>query len=252
MEMLRRFLITNKTNRMQIKKLDKPEIEEGITLDLVNSPDVTLKTSPVIFQKGDEPVTLVKCSTGYWVCYEPGKYLKDDKGRMLVFNQRECQIARARYLLYFADKEKQEAAENLMIRRRNQVQAAIENMRNNIDKAISRAKGEKDLTYTLVCVCGDEAKKHYETETSRMAELLPEMESMYQRIIAAFEKGNITGLLDFFDIEKSENPVFSGLYNNDNDMRILKNTFSKEALERSGGNIEMLLARLKIEKEYSL
>ena len=233
---------------MLIKKLSRQEIDEGLTLALVNSPDATRKPSPVMFQKDDEPVNLVKCSTGYWVCYEPGKYLRDEKGRLMVLGQRECQIARARYLFHFADMEKQQETEKLLSSRRDKVQKAIENMRKNIDSSMERSNGNRCLLEFMT----DEHQQKYKAETERITRLLPQMEDMYRKVVESFEKGNIAELLDYFDIEKAENPVFTARYDNDNEMRVLKNSFGKAALDAAGGNIERLLARLQIEKEYSL
>lgn len=58
-----------------------------------------------MFKAGDEPVDIMECSTGYWVHTSDG-YLRDDKGYLIVFGRRECQIARARYLMNHGEEEK--------------------------------------------------------------------------------------------------------------------------------------------------
>lgn len=99
---------------MKIKRLSKEESLEGLTLELVNSIDMEKNFSPIQLRKDDEPVKLLQSLTGYNVLYDDNKVLKDNQNKPFVLNVRECQIGRARYLLKFLDKEKNEKTMELV------------------------------------------------------------------------------------------------------------------------------------------
>lgn len=91
--------------RIEFKRISKELIKEGITIDLLNKVQNSGKLSPVMFQKGDEPVNLVRCNPDfYWVLLDDGAYLKDTKG-LMKFDIKTCIIARARYLINYKDIE---------------------------------------------------------------------------------------------------------------------------------------------------
>lgn len=84
--------------------------KEGITSQFLKSINMNQEYSPVQLMPNEEPVKLIKCSTGYWVMLEYGEYLKDDKRRLVVIPEKEAKIGRARYLLNFKEEfEKQMA-----------------------------------------------------------------------------------------------------------------------------------------------
>lgn len=64
----------------------------------------------------EEPVNLLKCSKGYWIKDEDGRYLKDEKGQLYVVTEKEALIGRARYTLNF-QKDIQEQQIQLEIRK---------------------------------------------------------------------------------------------------------------------------------------
>lgn len=91
---------------MNIKKLDKSDLNEGLTIDFVNNIDLNKNHSPVLFSFNDDPVKTLKCSNGYWVSFGFDDMAKDKDGKLIVFSEREIQIARARFLLRNPEIEK--------------------------------------------------------------------------------------------------------------------------------------------------
>lgn len=92
-----------------------------------------------MFKAGDEPVDIMECSTGYWVHTSDG-YLRDDKGYLIVFGRRECQIARARYLMNHGEEEKRLEAERVLEQRKRKIQEKLD-----IFKRILRILGNTQL-----------------------------------------------------------------------------------------------------------
>lgn len=82
---------------LTIKSLSKSEKEEGLTLELVNDKGFLKTYTPVVLQRGDEPIKLIECSLGYWVLLDDDTFLRDKKG-LYVVSFKEAQIGRARYI----------------------------------------------------------------------------------------------------------------------------------------------------------
>jgi hypothetical protein len=90
-----------------IASLSKAELElEGITSQLLAKAATVRIDTPVQLQPGDEPVSLLKCNTGYWVKV-PGGFLKNANGQMYVVTPKEAQIGYIRYALNFRDEFRQ-------------------------------------------------------------------------------------------------------------------------------------------------
>ncbi len=65
----------------------------------------------------DKPLFATKCSNGYWISYEYGKFLKDKNGKLKVFSKPEIEEFHESYKLdfplqYKQDIAKKEAREN--------------------------------------------------------------------------------------------------------------------------------------------
>lgn len=238
---------------MEIKKLTKEEQSEGLTLDLVNAVNLKKRTSPVMFKKGDEPVNLMACSKGYWVNTSDG-FLKDSENNLLVFKERECQIARARYLFYHADDEKKKDAEKLLESRKKKIQEKLDIFKKNIE-TIEAYTNENSQTAQLVrileSVITAEQKEFIRLENERKVALLPKMKKEYEMLVAEFERENYNYLLNVMGIEKIENPV-SFKFDNEKDMRVLKNSFGAKAIEEADGDVNKLFARMKIEQQSNI
>ncbi|WP_106827665.1 hypothetical protein [Parabacteroides pacaensis] len=233
---------------MEIKKLTKEEIAEGLTLNFVNKVNLKKKCSPVMFKAGDEPVGIMECSTGYWVHTSEG-YLRDEKGRLIVFDIRACQIARARYLMNHGEEEKRKEAERVLEQRKKKILEKLNIFKNNI---------EDIRQYTIEGSAMNELMKVFESEDPRVKAKfnrkianLPKMEAQYEWLVSEFEKGNYNLLLDIMRIEKIPNPITFRLDNED-DMRMLKNAFGKQAIDEAQGDVNKLYARLKVEQMYNM
>ena len=238
---------------MKINKLTKDEKAEGLTLDLVNKVNLRKKCSPVMFKAGDEPVGIMECSTGYWVHTSDG-YLRDDKGALIVFGIRECQIARARYLMYHGEEEKRLEAELVLEQRKRKIQEKLDVFKKNIED-IRQYTIEGSTTNVFAKILESamsvEQRIFVKAENERKVNNLPQMEAQYDWLTSEFEKGNYNLLLDIMGIEKIPNPVTFKLDNED-DMRMLKNAFGKQAIDEAQGDVNKLYARLKVEQMYNV
>lgn len=238
---------------MIIKKLTKEEKTEGLTLDFVNKIDLRKKCSPVMFKAGDEPVGIMECSTGYWVHTSDG-YLRDEKGMLIVFGIRECQIARARYLMNHGEEEKRLEAERVLGQRKKKIQEKLENFKKNIEDIRQYTiEGSTVNTFAkiLESVMPDEQRSVIKAENERKIANLAKMEAQYEWLVSEFDKGNYNLLLDIMGIEKIPNPVTFKLDSED-DMRRLKNAFGKQSIDEAQGDVNKLFARLKVEQMYNV
>ena len=238
---------------MEIKRLTKEEKAEGLTLDLVNKVDLRKKCSPVMFKAGDEPVGIMECSTGYWVHTSDG-YLRDDKGYLIVFGRRECQIARARYLMNHGEEEKRLEAERVLEQRKRKIQEKLDIIKKNIEdirQYTIKGSTTNELAKILESAMSVEQRIYVKTARERNIKLLPKMEAQYAWLLSEFEKGNYNLLLDIMGIEKIPNPISFKLDSED-DMRMLKNAFGKQAIDEAQGNVNKLYARLKVEQMYNV
>lgn len=238
---------------MEIKKLTKEEKYEGLTLDFVNKVDLKKKCSPVMFKAGDEPVNTMKCSTGYWVHSSDG-YLRDGKGRLIVFDIRECQIARARYLINYGEEEKRLEAERILENRKRKIQEKLDVFKKNIEdirQYTIEGSTVNEFAKILESAMSVEQRIHIKAENERKIKHLPKMEAQYELLVSEFEKGNYNLLLDIMGIEKILNPISFKLDSED-DMRMLKNAFGKQAIDEAQGDVNKLYARLKVEQMYNV
>ncbi len=88
---------------MKQKDLDK----EGLTKEYLSTISVKKLGNPVQLLPNDEPVTLIKCSNGFWVSID-SEIVKDAKNNYLVVTDKEAIIGRGRYLLNFKDQIQQD------------------------------------------------------------------------------------------------------------------------------------------------
>lgn len=238
---------------MEIKKLTKEEKAEGLTLDFVNKVNLRKKCSPVMFKAGDEPVRIMECSTGYWVHTSDG-YLRDDKGALIIFGIRECQIARARYLMNHGEEEKRLEAERVLEQRKRKIQEKLDVFKNNIEdirQYTIKGSSTNMLAEILESAMSVEQRIHIKAENDRKIKSLPKMEVQYELLVSEFEKGNYNFLLDIMGIEKIPNPI-SFKMDSEDDMRMLKNAFGKQVVDEAQGDVNKLYARLKVEQTYNI
>ncbi len=236
---------------MIIKKLSKEEQAEGLTIDFVNKINLLKKSSPAMFKQDEKPVNLMKCSTGWWVCVE-GEFLRDESKKLLIFKERECQIARARYLFYHAEEEKKEEAVKILQKRKKQIQAKLDIFKKNINDI--KALMDKDSSISMLNGILESISANPQAikeENARKIAALPQMERQYDILESNFNAGNINFLLNILGIEKIENPITFKI-NNEDDMRALKNAFGAQAINETNGDVNLMYARLKVEQNYNL
>lgn len=236
---------------MIIKKLTKEEQAEGLQTDFVNKINLLKKSSPVMFKQNEKPMNLMKCSAGWWACVK-GEFLKDENGKLLIFKERECQIARARYLFYHAEDEKREEAEKILQKRKRQIQNKLDIFKKNIDdiKVLTNKNSSISIFNGILESIGTNSQAIKEENACKIA-ALPQMEQQYDHLLSNFNSGNINYLLNILGIEKIENPVSFKLDNQD-DMRALKNAFGAQAINETNGDVNLMYARLKVEQNYNL
>ena len=167
---------------------------------------------------------------------------------MLILKERECQIARARYLFYHADEEKREEAEKVLRKRKEKIQNKLDIFRKNID-AIKALTDKKSSAHALneILESVSTNPQAIKEENARKIAALPEIELL----VSNFNNGNINFLLDILRIEKIENPV-TFKFDNKDDMRALKNAFGAAAINEANGDVNLMYARLKVEQTYNL
>ena len=227
---------------MIIKKLTKEEQAEGLTIDFVNKINLSKKNSPVMFKQNEKPMNLMKCSAGWWACAK-GEFLKEDNGKLIIFKERECQIA---------EDEKREEAEKILQKRKRQIQNKLDIFKKNIDdiKALTNKNSSISIFNEILESIGSNSQAIKE-ENERKIAALPQMEQQYDHLLSNFNSGNINYLLNILGIEKIENPVSFKLDNQD-DMRALKNAFGAQAINETNGDVNLMYARLKVEQNYNL
>jgi hypothetical protein len=236
---------------MIIKKLSKEQLDEGISVEIVNALNMEKNYSPIQLQKGDEPVNIMPCTGGFWVMYEPGKFLKDEKNKYIIFPEKECRIGRARYLLNYGKEEKRLKIEALVVQWTKEVRVAIDRVKKNVE-SLKQDPNNFSLGRSIMSALkGEEAANKWEEENGeKYSQLYPK----YLELEKLYEQGDICSLLDFFGTKKFNNPMLSAHLDDDEAMRVVKNTFGANAIDEwigSGAGIINRYAAIEIEKEYS-
>jgi hypothetical protein len=227
---------------MKVNRLSKDEITEGLTLDLVNSMDMDRCFSPVQLLKDDEPVKLLKCLKGYNVLFDGDKVLKDSNNKAIVLKERECQVGRARYLLKYSDKEKDEKTIELIESWRLSVREHLDRVKLKINSL------ESSLFESIVQAVDKEGFSQYkEDRAKKVAELKP----LYEKAEAMFAENRFPELLNAFGIAKLENPMLTVRHDDEKAMRVLKNVFGAKACDNWDGDSLSRYARIEVEKLYA-
>lgn len=106
--------------------------KEGITPEFIKSINMDKEYSPVQLMPNEEPVNLIKFSTGYWVSLGFGEYLKDEKNKLIVISEKDAKIGRARYVLNFKDKIEADTT----LRYECQIQSEISRLKIKVDERV--------------------------------------------------------------------------------------------------------------------
>lgn len=248
-----------------MKKLSKELKEEGITLELIERAQRIKFISPVQFQKGDEPVKLMKANdTEYWVVLPDGEFLKD-RGKLLKFDQKTCTIARARYLLNFEEVEKKGMIQEEIARLKSLVDDKVKIIIDKIDQLIEWSeydpnKEEKGMRGVLIAAAkkingqynAEQLRKKAFAEeifTTTSKESLIEAKAKYLEFQAKDEYDQLyislitDGLPLVASISTSDMKLFTKMFHRDN----LEETIEKM---KTTSHIEFV-ATVNIEKLYA-
>lgn len=235
----------------KINRISKSEIKEGLTLELVNAISLDKNYSPVQLQKGDEPANILKCSTGFWAMVE-GKPLKDANNKMIVFSDKECQIGRARYLMNFGKEEKEKKIQELLAYWRKQLSDCIEKM--EIGHSGGSASSLSFLNGALEQMIFEQNKDipgYEENYKMRKESDKKVKDEIYNHVKILQKEGNETALIEFFEIKKFDSLMLSARFDNEQEMKVLINTFNKEQIDNWQGHLYKY-AQIEIEKQYPL
>lgn len=199
--------------------LTAEEKTEGLTAQFVNDCDFETKRSPalILLNQSEMVVTLVPNSKGYWITMDGINYWKGDKGQLLVINQRTAQVARARYLHKYADKERAEVLQSYkseVIRLCFRVLKKFKNTIDHIERMIYfhdthnmqlvDAYGSSELRlHTGYTVKGDFIK-----DTAKYREQLPGLISTYRFLEQLDQDNKFETLAELCKVIEPENPIF--------------------------------------------
>ena len=223
---------------MRQKELDK----EGITKEFLSKLSINNLGSPVQLLPNDEPVKLVKCSTGFWVAID-GEILRDKDNSYLVISNKEALIGRARYLLNFQDEILQ-----------HKIDSEIKRLKKVTDKALDEAldKLRGCLVYAgKIDPVGFEAIAHsimkgdsslavdtvdYNNKVEAAKEIADEnTQELYNKLLhqKELEENKDYSSLYSFLIQKGITEIASFDMNNQTEMNALTKFFHKDSLEKT-------------------
>ena len=222
---------------MKQKELDK----EGITKEFLSTISLKKLGNPVQLLPNDEPVTLVKCMSGFWVSVN-GQLIKDEKNNYLVVSDKEAVIGRARYLLNFKEQiEKEEGAifeEHLKTKIKEEIENLKQITKSKVEKYISEKKFilqlagilDTDLFFTL--------KKIPLSENGKLEEAIAEAKDIasqedylysYETIKNWLEIENYDDLYSYF----FQNGTYQIAEFNENNIDVMVKFFHRDKLEKT-------------------
>lgn len=231
-----------------IKKLTKDLIEEGITLDLINSIDLSKKCSPVMIAKGDEPVRLLICSTGYNVIVDDGTILRDAANKPIVLPEKECVIGRARYLVNYGEQEKATQVKSLAESWRSTVRSFLDQIKKKVE-GIERSLQE-ETAGSIPNFIKILSRENWPAVKAKLEAELSSLKPAYQEAEDMFAKNKIIELLSTCGLKEFSNPMLSVKLDNPKEMKMLLNTFGGPALQKWDGDMLTKYAEIEVEKSW--
>lgn len=235
---------------MIFKKLSKEDLEDGLTLDFVNKISMKRNYSPVLFKKGAEPTSILACSTGFWIMID-GKAKKDEHNKMVVVTELECQLARARYLFFHGADEKEKKIQDLIAYWKREARAKLDNYKNIVEYKRKSLEPDNKAIHDLLKQLGE---KQPELQIRKSeTELYKEMNDQYLIAESMWEQGQFVDLIDGLGIANLGHLMLSVKTDDEQAMKVLKNTFGGDALNKWDGK-DMLYkyAQIEIEKQYTI
>lgn len=150
--------------------------QEGITKEVLSETDISKAKFDAQLKKGDEPVTLFKCSQGFWVMVDFGEFLMDENGKRIIISEKDAKVGRARYLINFReqideqvnkvrDRKIQEEKERLIERAKAEAEKHLRTLRNYLMYAGELEDSENhEISNLLLEVEKQEAPEEYEAK----------------------------------------------------------------------------------------
>lgn len=238
---------------------------EGLTKEWLSQFSSKKLGNPVQLLPNDEPVFLLKCSTGFWVSVNK-ELVKDSKNNYLVVSDKEAIIGRARYVLNFSSEID---AENNKIKK-EEIELAIKEEVSNIQlitkeqvknwlnkiKTILQFAGElpADSSFTFTKMISNEEgdlEKHIEFAKEMFAQ--EGFKDLYEKVYLNFANENWDWLYGFF----FQNGNFEIANFKEKDLNVMIKFIHREKLDEtiseiiSKSHIENV-ARFNVEKRFNL
>ena len=254
---------------MKIKKLSNKLIEEGITIEAVNSPLFDKRYSPVILNQGGEDVNILCINKSekqlrFWILDKNGKAITE-KGVSVVITEEVARIGRARFLMLHGKEEEAERMKKFY----KQVDELVETWKREIDNKL------RDIFFdvqVLKCLAGEEyvkvnqalipvegwigIKKQFmeDFEIKALEENAKlnwrNKEEYYNELSKLQQDGDYYQLCVIFNIvpKNTGNPVFVAHFDNPVEIEQLKLLFGKEAIDRFAGDRLKIAAAIHLNK----
>lgn len=237
---------------------------EGLTKEWLSQFSSKKLGNPVQLLPNDEPVNLLKCSTGFWVSVN-SELLKDAKNNYLVISDKEAIIGRARYVLNFSseidaenNKIKKEGIElaikeeisNLQLTTKEQVKTWLSKI-----KSILQFAGElpEDFSFTFTKMMHNEKgdlEKHIEFAKEMVSG--KGFKELYERVFYLFENqlwDNLyvmfyqEGISEIANFQEKDIDVLIKFFHRDKIQETISEINSKSHLEN--------VARFNVEKRFN-
>ena len=258
---------------MEIKRIPKEIIEEGITIEMINSPLFDKKISPAILRHGEEAVKLLcinkqEKERRYWAIDNAGNYIKDGNNLFVVF-EKEARIGRARFLLLHGEEEKMQERERFYMR----VDEQCEKWKNEIDKKMTELYFELQVKK---CLAGEKYEEvpnlflNVSTYVSMMKQnqddfqlkalkdnakaVWSEFEDLYDELVKSQQEGDYYRLIKLFGKIPSGHtkPLLTAHFENPVEMENFKKIFGKDAIEHFAGDMFKISAAIYLTKTQQL
>ena len=237
--------------KIEFKKINAELKKEGIAIELLNKVQLLGKLTPVMFQKGDEPVKLVECDEdSFWVLLDDGTFLKDGKNNFIKYDLRTCIIARARYWLLFADFENEQKKEMEIKKEVDKIKAnlkkEVEAITNKIENII-RYSGTRECKHSVLNDLEELVDKDsFEKKKEAAIKFLEENKDT-ERIVNELNNDLINNDFDslYIKLKTGGLPILLELnYNNESGMELAKRFLHKDNICKT---IELIQGKSHIE-----
>jgi hypothetical protein len=243
-------------------KLTKREAEEGITLESVNSTGFYSHYSPIQLENGDVieimSINRNESPRRFWALTSDG-YLTEN-GKLVIFDERLCRVARARYLVNHIEEEHAKFYER--------VEKKCQEWITEIDNRIKELRGELNTCKACIRVSAQDGPvasapsnelllhvvkerdpKVFARRTEHMKRILPELEKQQAKIEELQSSENFSELMHLLGISGRKNPIFTAKFDDFADMKKLKAIFGARSLEQWNGDMFKIYAAIEVSEK---